>query len=733
MMVGYTKENSSLVVIGLSVHTTPVELREKLAIPEVEWPRAIGELCGLNHIEEAAVLSTCNRMEIYVVALSQHRGIKEVTEWMSSCIFWNIRGIANASSRLALKRLISVNNLDLVLVAEPWMDFSKFLQTWLKKLNLKLFAMNYTHDLLPNLWCFCKSNITPTVLLRDSQHVSFTIVDNNKVFGYPWCFIGDFNSIIEAEEYHGSNTPDSTPMKDFHSWSDTDHLIHLPTMGNPFTWSNGRLGRKHSEKRLDRAVCNFHWIDTCSSTSCHTLVKNKSDHYPLLLNFEYNDPKVTSNFKFMNMWTLHKDCLNLVSQTWHSKVYGCHVYVLDKNLRILKANLKEWNKNSFGNVQEKVKIAEDNLIKIQDTLASQGYSEVLQHQEKEPQEALNEALDIEEAFWKEKARVNWCTNGDRKFGCDEKTIKAVCVQNSVQRDQLGGSDIYETVRSEVRRAISEIQIDLESAIQVSNATAVTVTDMADIHPDLLSPGTIELALETRREYTKKLEEAKERARRLRADLAVEEHRVRELDRILREVLPYPKTPNIPKSRPSRKSSIERKRMSKRLAEDAKAYFDECVSLSTFDSSDFSSQEDPPLSMVGPPTPSRLTEQSGTREQSHHIHYDTMQPPASIDSEEAIHEQVSSTADSKETDSKYCFSFAQKPSEGTTAQQDIQQYIKKFEKSVSKLPSMRSSYGDMCDYSFQSSAESLLIDRVMLRSRIESGRFLLCGGGNFWSP
>lgn len=44
-------------------------------------------------------------------------------------------------------------------------------------------------------------------------------------------------------------------------------------------------------------------------------------------------------------------------------------------------------------------------------------------------------------------------------------------------------------------------------------------------------------------------------------------------------------------------------MSKRLAEDAKAYFDECVSLSTFDSSDFSSQEDPPLNLVGPPTPS----------------------------------------------------------------------------------------------------------------------------------
>ncbi|MCL7051246.1 hypothetical protein MKW94_001825 [Papaver nudicaule] len=79
----YSKENSSIVVVGLSFHTAPVEMREKLAMPEAEWPRAVGELCGLHHIEEAAVLSTCNRMEIYVVALSWHRGVREVTEWMT--------------------------------------------------------------------------------------------------------------------------------------------------------------------------------------------------------------------------------------------------------------------------------------------------------------------------------------------------------------------------------------------------------------------------------------------------------------------------------------------------------------------------------------------------------------------------------------------------------------------------------------------------------------------------
>lgn len=83
LMSGYTRERSSIIVIGINVHTAPVELREKFSIPEAQWPQAIRELCALNHIEEAAVLSTCNRIEIYVEALSQHRGVREVTEWMS--------------------------------------------------------------------------------------------------------------------------------------------------------------------------------------------------------------------------------------------------------------------------------------------------------------------------------------------------------------------------------------------------------------------------------------------------------------------------------------------------------------------------------------------------------------------------------------------------------------------------------------------------------------------------
>ncbi len=83
---GYAQEKkSSIISIGLTIHTCPVELREKLAVPEAEWPRAIQELCSYPHIEEAAVLSTCNRMEIYVVAVSFHRGGRPQAWGLGSC------------------------------------------------------------------------------------------------------------------------------------------------------------------------------------------------------------------------------------------------------------------------------------------------------------------------------------------------------------------------------------------------------------------------------------------------------------------------------------------------------------------------------------------------------------------------------------------------------------------------------------------------------------------------
>jgi glutamyl-tRNA reductase len=77
-----SERKSSILTIGLSIHNCPVEIREKMAVPAEAWNDAVSALTALPHIEEAGILSTCNRMEIYVVALSHERGLREVEEWM---------------------------------------------------------------------------------------------------------------------------------------------------------------------------------------------------------------------------------------------------------------------------------------------------------------------------------------------------------------------------------------------------------------------------------------------------------------------------------------------------------------------------------------------------------------------------------------------------------------------------------------------------------------------------
>ena len=56
----------SVVVIGLSHRTSPVEVREKFAFSESAIPTAVAELRQRGLVDEAVIVSTCNRVELYV-------------------------------------------------------------------------------------------------------------------------------------------------------------------------------------------------------------------------------------------------------------------------------------------------------------------------------------------------------------------------------------------------------------------------------------------------------------------------------------------------------------------------------------------------------------------------------------------------------------------------------------------------------------------------------------------
>uniref|UniRef100_A0A0E0MBZ9 Uncharacterized protein n=1 Tax=Oryza punctata TaxID=4537 RepID=A0A0E0MBZ9_ORYPU len=305
------------------------------------------------------------------------------------------------------------------------------------------------------------------------------------------------------------------------------------------------------------------------------------------------------------------------------------------------------------------------------------------------------------------------------------------------------------------------EFDLESADlapDIEHHSTKLQREQMEIPLDF-DPDSAELSTDIT-EYTTKLKQSHERARKLRADLAVEEQREQELSRVLKGIVTAPNFTEAHKRRSRRKSSIERLKVSKHLAEEAMNYFEECVSISTLDSTDFSSLEDPQInSVVSIPQKSRNTSFDKGGSCISETHYPTdrhwhneesdnqTQCSISLSGSDVsgghtfshtMMTLISRTTNNSSDDldgfdtpksKSSCFSFTHEPTK-TVEGDDVQQYLRSFGRGISKdLRETRSSYCDD-DYVFQKMNADLLMDIVTYKNRVNFGGLLICNVRRF---
>ena len=76
----------SFVVIGLSHHSAPVTLRERFAFAEARIPAALQLLRDSGAADEAVILSTCNRVEIYAATpLEPSKAFAALRDFLTTC------------------------------------------------------------------------------------------------------------------------------------------------------------------------------------------------------------------------------------------------------------------------------------------------------------------------------------------------------------------------------------------------------------------------------------------------------------------------------------------------------------------------------------------------------------------------------------------------------------------------------------------------------------------------
>ena len=131
---------------------------------------------------------------------------------------------------------------------------------------------------------------------------------------------------------------------------------------------NNREDNELIMKRLDRDFASIEWINMYPSYSFRNLPIIRSNHGPIILDFEFLTPFRHKPFRFELMWTTHPSCKSMIQQAWESNSVGSRAAQLWEKFLNVKKYARNWNKSVFGKVDYEIKLKQAQLQQIHNSI-----------------------------------------------------------------------------------------------------------------------------------------------------------------------------------------------------------------------------------------------------------------------------------------------------------------------------------------------------------------------------
>eukprot|EP00253_Pinus_taeda_P009861 PITA_09861 len=224
------------------------------------------------------------------------------------------------------------------------------------------------------------TNVYGTQRIDDKLSFLHSLVDlRDRHAEIPWIMGGDFNMIKSLSEKKGGTRALSKDSLAFQTFTDKMKLVDTDMINGLFTWNNKRGGEAQVASRLDRFIISEDLILTDKEITARVLTFGGSDH--LLVHLEIKD-------------------------------IGDKNVPLHKRLKHIKVQLKDWNKNDFGNIFVD-KSVENKLQELNQALIAEGFDKIKSDQVDKYHQEWENLCKQEEIFWRQKSRVQWLKEGDR--------------------------------------------------------------------------------------------------------------------------------------------------------------------------------------------------------------------------------------------------------------------------------------------------------------------------------
>eukprot|EP00253_Pinus_taeda_P024927 PITA_24927 len=205
---------------------------------------------------------------------------------------------------------------------------------------------------------------------------------------------------------------DGTLLKDFiqHNW-----LIDIPTANGLFTWTNKQVAPLQIASRLDRFLLSDNAVHLGGEFTAHIIPFSGSDHWPIELHWNWPGNSIKRPFRFEAFWFTHPEFKEFIQNAWQNSnpTAPTKMARFQKKLKMLKAEIKRWNTNTFGHILKEKECIIQGIKKTQQQILSEGRTEELAHKEQEMEGKLLEREKQEEILWRQKSRIRWLKEGEK--------------------------------------------------------------------------------------------------------------------------------------------------------------------------------------------------------------------------------------------------------------------------------------------------------------------------------
>ena len=173
-----------------------------------------------------------------------------------------------------------------------------------------------------------------------------------------WCVGGDFNVVRWLNEKSSGTRPTRSMLR-FNNLIEEMDLVDIPFRNGRFSWS--RSGVRPTASKIDRFLLSKPWMEFFREVSVERLPRTTSDHFPIILKMGAHSWGPIP-FRFENAWLDHHLFFKNIENWWGSlEADGWPIFSSMEKLKGLKAILKSWNKETFGNIFSQKQVLIDKI------------------------------------------------------------------------------------------------------------------------------------------------------------------------------------------------------------------------------------------------------------------------------------------------------------------------------------------------------------------------------------